>query len=97
MLIPKSDLTPEKLKSIEVAMKAQTIYQVKITEWEEGSVYAKGEIMQTLGDPSHLNVLMEAKLVDYGIDTADLEHTTADLPGPDVSLAHESCDVIDDS
>ena len=83
MLVSKTDLSAEKIKLIEAAMKSQTIYQVQITEWQEGSSYAKGEIMQTLGDPSHLDVLMQAKLVDYGIDTTDLEHTTADLPGAD--------------
>ena len=43
--------------------------------------------MERLGDPADLDVLITAKLIDYGIDTSDLEPKAHDLPGPEVIMS----------
>ena len=40
--------------------------------------------MKTLGNGSELNILMEAVLVNYGIDMTDLDTVAEELPGADV-------------
>ena len=47
--------------------------------------------MKTLGNGSELNILMEAVLVNYGIDMTDLDSIAEELPGADVSFLSESC------
>lgn len=42
--------------------------------------------MKTLGNGSELNILMEAVLVNYGIDMTDLDTVAEELPGADVSF-----------
>ena len=42
--------------------------------------------MKTLGNGSELNILMEAVLVNYGIDMTDLDSVAEELPGADVSF-----------
>ena len=42
--------------------------------------------MKTLGNGSELNILMEAVLVNYGIDMTDLDSIAEELPGADVSF-----------
>ena len=47
--------------------------------------------MKTLGNGSELNILMEAVLVNYGIDMTDLDSIAEELPDADVSFLPESC------
>ena len=59
LLISKKDLSEEQLKQIDEYIEKKIIYQVEITEWEEGASCARARLVDRIGDPEDLeNIIM---------------------------------------
>ena len=78
----------DSLKQIGEYLEKKIIYQVEIVEWEEGSMNARARLVDRIGDPEDLSNIIEATLINYGVDTSDLEAAdfVDELPGSEWAM-----------
>lgn len=90
LLIPKEELSEDILKNIGESATKRIIYQVEIMDWEEGALNARGRLVDRIGDPEDLSNLIAATLINYDVDTTDLETSDIieELPGADWKMSN---------
>jgi len=87
VLISIDSLKDGQLDLIVNSLQAKTLFEVEIKEWEEGSHYISGELIQTIGDPGDLNNLMTGLLINYGIDSKSIDELADnELPDADWTI-----------
>lgn len=90
VLIPIDSLSDGQVDVIKSSLQAKTLYEVAIKKWEEGSIYITGELVQTIGDPSELDNLITGILINYGIDTKEIDSVAeTELPPADFTIPPE--------
>ena len=58
-MISKKELSEEQIKQIQEYIEKKIIYQVEITEWEEGASCARARLVDRIGDPQDLDNIIQ--------------------------------------